>query len=120
MRKKSDKSLNSLKYRQTATSCRKKKHIVSIVCSCFQQLCRMETLDSSMQKLLQQWKEETSHMAAPSPSPSPSLEAGRSSVRTDVKKKTFLLKQLVTELREADTASNGKNQLIHSLIQFCM
>ena len=45
------------------------------------------------------------------PAPSPFLEAGRSSVRKDVKKKTFLLKQLVTELREADTASNINKQV---------
>ena len=69
----------------------------------------METLDSSMHKLLQERKEKTSHIAVPSPS----LEAGRSSVRKNVKKKTFLLKQLVTELREADTASNGKKQMIY-------
>lgn len=38
------------------------------------------------------------------------------SVRTIVKKETFSLKQLVTELRTAGTASDMDKNLIHSLL----
>ena len=63
---------------------------------------------------LKRW-EETSHVRVSS---SLSLEAGRSSVRTNVKKKTFSLRQLATELREADTTLDTKEKCMNHL-HFC-
>ena len=66
----------------------------------FQQHCRMETLVSSMQKstVLQELKDKVSQLYVPLPT----LEAGSTSVRTNVKN-TFL-KCMVSELKEADTS----------------
>ena len=64
----------------------------------------METLVSSMHKSsrVQELKEETSQLDAPSLS----LERGESSVRTNVKMETFSLTQKKSQLRTADTALN--------------
>lgn len=93
------------------------RQILTVDYSSFQQLCRKKSLDSSMQESqsLQERREAPSHTSAPSSS----LEAGRSSVGKNVEKKTFLFKQLATELREADMALDTKEKCMNHL-HFCM
>ena len=71
-----------------------------------------------MQKSLfmKELKEESSQ----SPATSNSLERKSSFVKKNVKKETFSLKQLMSELRVADTALNMRKDFIRNLLQFCM
>lgn len=72
--------------------------------SCFQRLCRMETLVLSVQSFPSalEWKEEPSQLDAHLLC----LEAGSSSVKKNVKKEIFSLKQQMIQPRVADIVLN--------------
>lgn len=82
--------------------------MVTTDCFLCQQRCGMETLILSVLKQpIEKLKEETSQLDAFFHL----LESGSSSVGMNVEQETFSLKQLMTELRAADTALNIKKDL---------